>query len=135
MLPLMSNFALQGSANPRTPGSKNKKIKSCVLLPAAGRRMQRFILLFSEPGVHGIADPCSIRITELNEVLVCCESLQRMSRAHGAGGKPFTTDKIDLRSQLLRCLQRLPSRPYLNDVYAGRGGGGYTNADVVREVA
>ena len=25
--------------------------------------------------------------------------------------------------------------PYLNDVYMGRGGGGYPNADVVREVA
>ena len=28
---------LQGSANPQTPGSKKKRIKICVLLPAAGR--------------------------------------------------------------------------------------------------
>ena len=33
---------LQGSANPQTPGSENKRIKSCVLLPAAGRRSQSF---------------------------------------------------------------------------------------------
>ena len=35
-------FCIQGSANPQTPGSKNKRIKICVLLPAAGRRMQLF---------------------------------------------------------------------------------------------
>ena len=29
-----------------------------VLLLQAGRRMQIFILLFSEPGVCGFADPC-----------------------------------------------------------------------------
>ena len=37
------------------------RIKSCVLLPAAGRRTQIFILLFSEPGVCGFADPCTGR--------------------------------------------------------------------------
>ena len=33
-------------------------MKSCVLLPAAARRTQLFILLFSEPGVCRFADPC-----------------------------------------------------------------------------
>ena len=49
---------LQGSANPRTPGSEKMRMKSCVLLPAAGRKTQLFILIFSEPGVRGLADPC-----------------------------------------------------------------------------
>ena len=31
---------IQGSANPQTPGSENMRAKSCVLLPAAGRRTQ-----------------------------------------------------------------------------------------------
>ena len=51
-------MSLQGSANPQTPGSEDKRIKSCVLLPAAGRRTQLFHLIFSEPGVGGFADPC-----------------------------------------------------------------------------
>ena len=50
---------VQGSANPQTPGSEKMRWKSCVLLPAAGRRTQLFILLFSEPGVCGFAEPCS----------------------------------------------------------------------------
>ena len=50
---------VQGSANPQTPGSKNKRIKSCVRLPAAGRRTQLFILIFTEPGVCGFAKPCT----------------------------------------------------------------------------
>ena len=49
---------LQGSANPQTPGSENKRIKSCVLLPAAGRRTQLFHLIFTEPGVCGFAELC-----------------------------------------------------------------------------
>ena len=49
---------IQGSANPRTPGSEKMRMKSCVLLPAAGRKTQLFILIFSEPGVRGLADPC-----------------------------------------------------------------------------
>ena len=36
-----------------------KRRKNCVLLPAAGRRTQIFILLFLEPGVCGFADPCT----------------------------------------------------------------------------
>ena len=40
--------------------NKNKRIKSCVLLPAAGRRTQLFQLIFTEPGVCGFADPCSL---------------------------------------------------------------------------
>ena len=51
---------LQGSANPQTPGSENKRIKSCVLLPAAGRRTQLFHLIFTEPGVCGFAEPCKL---------------------------------------------------------------------------
>ena len=50
---------IQGSANPQTPGSENKRKKNCVLLPAAGRRTQLFHLIFSEPGVCGFADPCT----------------------------------------------------------------------------
>ena len=34
------------------------RIKSCVLLPAAGRRTQLFHLIFTEPGPRGLADPC-----------------------------------------------------------------------------
>ena len=56
---MSSDMLVQGSANPQTPGSENKRIKSCVLLPAAGRRTQIFILLFSEPGVCRFADPCT----------------------------------------------------------------------------
>ena len=33
-------------------GSVNKRWKSCVLLPAAGRRTQYFLLIFTEPGAH-----------------------------------------------------------------------------------
>ena len=51
---------LQGSANPQTPGSENKRIKSCVLLTAAGRRKQLFHLIFTEQGVCGFADPCKL---------------------------------------------------------------------------
>ena len=47
---------IQGSANPQTPGSENKRIKICVLLPAAGRRTQLFHLTFTEPG---FAVPCT----------------------------------------------------------------------------
>ena len=50
---------VQGSANPRTPGSETMRIKSCAFLPAAGRRTQLFILIFSEPGVRGLADLCT----------------------------------------------------------------------------
>ena len=37
-----SEKGLQGSANPQTPGSVKMRCKSCVLLPAAGRRTQLF---------------------------------------------------------------------------------------------
>ena len=57
MTKFLSNV-IQGSSNPQTPGSENKRIKICVLLPAAGRRTQLFHLIFSEPGVCGFADPC-----------------------------------------------------------------------------
>ena len=41
-------------------GFREYDVKNCVLLPAAGRRTQLFILLFSEPGVCGVAYPCRI---------------------------------------------------------------------------
>ena len=50
---------LQGSAKKRAPGSMNEKGKNCVFLPAAGRRTQFFIIMFSELGVCGFADPCN----------------------------------------------------------------------------
>ena len=59
-------MCVQGSANPRTPGSENIRIKSCVLLPAAGRRTQLFAFIFSEPRVRGLADPCSYLISSLH---------------------------------------------------------------------
>ena len=42
---------LQGPAKVCFPGSANMRWKSCVLLPAAGRRTQCFLLIFMEPGV------------------------------------------------------------------------------------
>ena len=59
---------VQRSANPQTPGSENKRIKSCVLLPAAGIRTQLFHLIFSEPGVYGFADPCTYHPVEANNM-------------------------------------------------------------------
>ena len=49
---------VQGSANPLTPGSENIMIKSCVFMPVAGGRAELFILIFSGPGVCGLANPC-----------------------------------------------------------------------------
>ena len=57
---MSSDMLVQGSANPQTPGSENKRIKSCVLLPATVRRTQLFILLFLEPGVCGFANSCTL---------------------------------------------------------------------------
>ena len=34
------------------------KRKNYVLLPAAGRRMQLFHIIFTEPGVHLLGHPC-----------------------------------------------------------------------------
>ena len=36
--------------------------KSCVLLPAAGRRTQLFHLMITQPGVCGFADPCTTHL-------------------------------------------------------------------------
>ena len=66
--------ALQGSANPQTPGSENKRIKICDFPPAAGRRTQLFHLIFSEPGVCGFADPCRGRC--LDEGRLVCINLE-----------------------------------------------------------
>ena len=41
---------VQGWAKVRFPGSVNRRGKSCVFLPAAGRRTQLFPLIFTEPG-------------------------------------------------------------------------------------
>ena len=40
--PQNNKYPLQGSANPQTPGSENKRIKRGVLLPAASRRTISF---------------------------------------------------------------------------------------------
>ena len=53
--------SVQGSANPRGPGSVNKRIKSCVLLPATGSRTQLFHLILIKPRPRGLADPCIAR--------------------------------------------------------------------------
>ena len=36
----------------------NMRRKSCVLLPAAGRKTQLFHLISTEPGVHLLVHPC-----------------------------------------------------------------------------
>ena len=43
---------LQGWPKRWSPGSVNMRLKSCVLLLAAGWRMQFFLLIFTDPGVH-----------------------------------------------------------------------------------
>ena len=50
---------LQGSAKKQAPGSVNMRRKNCVLLPAAGRRTQFFLLTFMEPGACILAKLCS----------------------------------------------------------------------------
>ena len=40
-------------------------MKSCVLLPAAGRRSQLFHLIFTEPGKHTLAHPCILTVYSL----------------------------------------------------------------------
>ena len=69
LLPCRS-VTLQGSANPRTPGSEDMRIKSCVFLPAAGRRGQLVILIFSESGVCGLADPCTLGPTHTTDSII-----------------------------------------------------------------
>ena len=51
---------LQGSAKRLRPGLVNMRRKYCVLLPAAGRRMQFFLLIFSKPGRSLFAEPCTL---------------------------------------------------------------------------
>ena len=50
---------VQGWAKVRIPGSVSMTRKSCVVLPAAGRRMQLFHLIFTEPGNRTLAHPCT----------------------------------------------------------------------------
>ena len=52
-------MSVQGWAKVRFPGSVNMRWKSCVLLPAAGRRTQFFHLIFTKPGKHTLAHPCT----------------------------------------------------------------------------
>ena len=40
----------------------NKKGKNCVLLPAAGRRTQLFLLTFTEPEARSLAKPCREKV-------------------------------------------------------------------------
>ena len=50
---------VQGWPKRWTPGCVNMSLKSCVLPPAAGRRTQLFLLIFTEPGVHLLGHPCN----------------------------------------------------------------------------
>ena len=50
---------IQGLANPQMPGPEKMRIKSSAFPPATGMKTQLFILIFSEPGVSGLADPCT----------------------------------------------------------------------------
>ena len=50
---------LQGSAKRLRPGLVNKRRKNSVLLPAAGRRTQFFLLIFTKPGRSLLAKPCT----------------------------------------------------------------------------
>ena len=48
-----------GWAKVRFPGSMNMRWKSCVLQPAAGRKTQLLIFIFTEPGNRTLAHPCT----------------------------------------------------------------------------
>ena len=52
------NISVQGSAKRLRPGLVNMRRKICVLLPAAGRRTQFFLLTFTKPGRSLLAEPC-----------------------------------------------------------------------------
>ena len=55
------NIIIQGSANPRGPGSVKMRRKSCVLLlPAAGKRTQFFSSFSRTLGPRGLADACTV---------------------------------------------------------------------------
>ena len=49
---------LQGSAKRLRPGLVNMRRTNCVLLPAAGRRTQFVLLIFTKPGRSLLAEPC-----------------------------------------------------------------------------
>lgn len=57
---------VQGSASPRGPGSVKMWGKSCVRLPAAGRKTQIFIFIFTKPGSRKLAYPCKYLIWMAN---------------------------------------------------------------------
>ena len=40
-------------------GFREYEVKNCVLLPAAGRKTQLFLLIFTEPGAQHKVHPCS----------------------------------------------------------------------------
>ena len=56
----MWDSLVQGWVEVRFPGSVNMRWKSCVLLPAAGRRTQLFHLVSMEPGAHNKVLPCTL---------------------------------------------------------------------------
>ena len=61
----------------------NLRIKSCVLLPAAGRRSQLFILIFTEPGVRGLAYVSlyhSVYMVELSRWICVAYLVSRITR-------------------------------------------------------
>ena len=55
----IKGWYIQGSAKRLRPGLVNMRRKNCVLLPAAGRRTQFFLLIFTKPGWSLLAEPCS----------------------------------------------------------------------------
>ena len=59
LLYLVSSITIQGSAKRLRPGLVNMRRNNCVLLPAAGRRTQYFLLIFTKPGRSLFAEPCS----------------------------------------------------------------------------
>ena len=92
---------LQGSANPRTPGSEKMRIKSCVLLPAAGRKTQLFILIFSEPGVRGLAYPCRcIGEKRISGQIPSALFLKLLHKSYGRGRPSCSRQRQ--RSQIVR---------------------------------
>ena len=87
----------------RGPGSEKMRSKSSVLLPAADRRTQLFIPIFSEPGSRGLADPC--------RWIGWCEELMTAIKgdpsAHGLGYVDSVLSQDNLRMRRNGCQHNL----------------------------
>ena len=69
----LNPWLVQGWPKRWTRGYVNLRWKSCVLLPAAGRRTQFLSLIFTEPGVHLLGHPCNTMVflvTKPNAVII-----------------------------------------------------------------